>query len=141
MAVRTAQAEWKGTLSEGQGTLQTESGAIVSAYDFASRFETGDLTNPEELIGAAHAACFAMAFSHILSEAGYTPNSVAVTASVHMEKTDAGPTITEINLDCEASVDDIDEDTFLEHAESARAGCPVSRALAAVDISLEARLL
>lgn len=141
MAVRSAEAEWRGDLSEGSGTMSTESGALEGTYTFASRFEEGVGTNPDELVAAAAAGCFAMALSNLLDEAGFTPTSVRATARVHLEQDDEGPAITRIDLLCEADVPGIDEETFLEQAEAAKAGCPVSKALSATPISLEARLV
>lgn len=142
MAVRTAEAEWKGNLSAGRGTVSTETGSLTGSYSAASRFEEGEGTNPEELIAAAHAGCFSMALSHELAEAGFEPTSVRTTARVHLEMLDEGPSITKIELQCEARVDGIDDATFQEHAEGAKVGCPVSGALAGgPSIELSARLL
>jgi osmotically inducible protein OsmC len=117
------------------------SGAFEGQYSFASRFEEGEGTNPEELIGAAHAACFAMALSNILAEHGHAPESVRATAKVQLRNVDGMPTIARIDLDVEGKVPDMDEDHFRQHAEEAKAGCVVSRALAGVpEIGLEARL-
>lgn len=140
MAVRTAKAKWKGDLKSGSGKLETESGAVEGKYSFSSRFEEGKGTNPEELIGAAHAGCFSMALSNILAEAGHTPESVKTEARVRLDMTDDGPAITRIDLICKAEVPGIDEDAFQEHAEAAKGGCPVSKALAAVEITLDATL-
>lgn len=140
MPVRTARAEWKGNLKEGAGSVRTESGAVDGPYNFPSRFEEGDQTNPEELVGAAHAACFAMALSNILANHGHDPRSVRATAKVTLGVTEGGPAITGIQLVCRATVGDIEEDHFLEHAEEAKKGCPVSKALAAVPIELDAAL-
>jgi len=117
------------------------SGAFEGQYSFRSRFEDGTGTNPEELIGAAHAGCFSMAFSNMLAQAGHTPTSVRTTARVHLEPIDGKQTISRIELVCEGEVPGIDEETFLRIAGEAKAGCPVSRALAAIDISLEAKLV
>jgi osmotically inducible protein OsmC len=117
------------------------SGAYEGQYSFASRFEEGTGTNPEELIAAAHAGCFSMALSGGLSRAGHPPTRVHTTARVHLEKGDAGFSITAIDLDTEAEVPGIDDATFQEQAATAKAGCPVSRALAAVEIRLDARLV
>ncbi len=140
MAVRTANAEWKGDLEGGSGTLRSESGALDGAYSFASRFQEGDGTNPEELIGAAHAGCFSMALSNELDQAGFTPRRVGTTARVHLGSDDAGPAVTKIELVCEADVPGIDDETFQEIAEGAKEGCPISVALSATPIFLEARL-
>lgn len=141
MAVRSAQAEWRGNLASGSGSVRTESGAVDGSYSFASRFEAGSGTNPEELVAAAHAGCFAMALSHGLSQAGFQPTSVRASSAVHLEKGDGGSSIARIHLTCEAEVPGIDEATFQEHAEKARNGCIISRVLAGAPISLEARLL
>ena len=117
------------------------SGAYEGAYSFVSRFESGPGTNPEELIGAAHAGCFSMALSGNLSTAGFPPNSVETTATVHLEKTDAGQTITRIDLVTRGDVPGIDEAEFIKRAEATKQACPVSRALAAVsEITLTATL-
>jgi osmotically inducible protein OsmC len=141
MPVRTADAQWEGTLQDGKGTMRFGSGAFEGQYSFASRFEEGTGTNPEELIGAAHAGCFSMALSGGLSRAGHVPNRVHTTAKVHLEKGDAGFRIAAIALDAEADVPGIDDAAFQQAAEAAKAGCPVSQALAAVDIRLNARLV
>jgi osmotically inducible protein OsmC len=118
------------------------SGAFEGAFSFHSRFEDGAGTNPEELIGAAHAGCFSMAFSNILAEAGFTPERVETVAHVRLEMTDdGGPTITQIALETEADVPEIDEETFQQHAAAAKEGCPVSKALAGTDITLDAKLV
>lgn len=140
MAVRTARAEWRGDLRTGRGTLSTETGVVDAPYDFPSRFETGDLTNPEELLGAALAGCFSMALANMLAGAGHTPKRVSTRAGVHLDRTDAGPTVTRIALVCEAEVPGIDDDAFQEHAMAAKKGCPVARALAVPEVTLEATL-
>lgn len=140
MAVRTADAEWKGDLQSGSGSMQTGSGAFKGSYSFASRFEEGAGTNPEELIGAAHAGCFSMALALQLAKAGHAPDSIRTTARVHIEKGDAGFSITRIELQTVARVPGVDEATFREKAEGAKTGCPVSQALKAVPIELDARL-
>jgi osmotically inducible protein OsmC len=141
MPVRTAEAEWKGNLSRGSGRMKLGSGAFEGSYSFPSRFEEGPGSNPEELIGAAHAGCFSMALSHILSEAGYIPDVVHTTAKVHIDKVDDGFKITSIELQTKGKVPGIDEETFQEKAEAAKEGCPVSQALAGTEITLEAELL
>jgi osmotically inducible protein OsmC len=141
MATRNGSAEWHGDLKDGSGELTVGDGVFKGAYSFASRFEEGEGTNPEELIAAAHASCFAMAFSNILAEHGHAPESVRVGARVHLRNVDGAPTIQRIELDVEGRVPDIDEDHFREHAEEAKVGCPVSRALAGVpEIEMAARL-
>jgi osmotically inducible protein OsmC len=141
MAVRNAEAAWEGNLREGKGIVKLGSGAFEGAYSFVSRFEEGTGTNPEELIGAAHAGCFSMALSADLERAGYTAKRIHTMAQVHLETVDGKPTITKIHLDTEAEVPGIDEKDFLEQAEGAKRGCPVSRALADVEIVLNARLI
>jgi osmotically inducible protein OsmC len=141
MAARTGNAQWRGDLKDGGGELTVGDGVFQGAYSFASRFEEGEGTNPEELIAAAHAACFSMALSNILAEHGHPPESVQTTARVHLRVGDAGPTIQRIDLETEGRVPDIEEQHFIEHAEEAKKGCPVSRALAGVEeINLTARL-
>lgn len=138
MPQRKADAVWKGDLKSGKGTMKFGSGAFEGAYSFASRFEEGAGTNPEELIGAAHAGCFSMALSNELAQAGFTPQSVETTANVTL---DAGAgAITKINLKVSAKVPDIDNDKFQEFAEGAKNNCPVSKALAGVDIAVDASL-
>ena len=141
MATRNGSAEWRGDLPSGSGTVSVASGLFEGQYSFKSRFEEGTGTNPEELIAAAHASCYAMALSNILAEHGHAPESVAATAKVQLRNVDGAPTIARIDLDVEGRVPDIDEAHFLEHAQEAKAGCPVSRALGAVDeITLSATL-
>ena len=141
MITRTASAIWEGNLVKGKGTVALGSGAFEGAYSFTSRFEDGTGTNPEELIGAAHAGCFSMALSAILAEAGFTPTRVATKAAVKMDKVEGGFKIMRIDLTTEAEVPGIDEATFLEHATAAKGGCPVSQALASVEITLSAHLI
>jgi osmotically inducible protein OsmC len=140
MSVRNAQARWEGDLRGGKGTMSFGSGAFQGQYSFKSRFEEGTGTNPEELIGAAHAGCFSMAFSNMLSEAGHVPTRVDTKARVHLEKVDGKQTITRIELDTEGTVPGISAATYQEIAQKAKAGCPVSRALGGVDIQLKATL-
>jgi lipoyl-dependent peroxiredoxin len=140
MPVRSASAVWEGDLKSGRGTMRFAD--YEGPYSFA-RFtdDRGGVTNPEELIGAAHSGCFSMAFSNKLDQAGHTPKRVYTQAAVHLEKGDAGFSITRIELTCEAEIPGIDEETFQRIAEEAKNGCPVSRALGGVDISLEAKLV
>lgn len=140
MRTRTAQATWEGDLKSGKGTMRSQSGAVDGAYSFPSRFEDGQGTNPEELIGAAHAGCFAMAFSLVLGEAGHQPERIDATASVTLGEADGKPTITTVHLDVSGRVPGIDAAEFGRLAEAAKTGCPVSRALAGVDITVEAKL-
>ena len=142
MPVRTADAEWTGTLQDGSGHMRFGEGAFDGAYSFSSRFEEGTGTNPEELIAAAHAGCFSMKLSGDLGSAGFTPEHVATTARVHLDKGDAGFSITRIQLTTEASVPGIDEGRFQEIAEGSKKNCPVSVALGAVsEIDLTAKLV
>ncbi len=140
MPQRKANAIWKGDLKGGKGTMKFGSGAFEGAYSFASRFEEGTGTNPEELIGSALAGCFSMALSNELAQAGFTPESVETNASVTLETVDGAPTISKIKLTAKASVPDIDNDEFQEFANGAKENCPVSKALAGVDVSLDASL-
>ncbi len=139
MGVRKAQAEWKGDLKGGSGTMSI-GGRFEQPFTFSSRFEEGAGSNPEELLAAAHAGCYSMALSHGLAEAGHAPTRVSTTADVSLEMTDGGPTITTIALVCEAEVPGIDDAKFQEIAEATKSGCPVSRALAGPEITLQATL-
>ena len=141
MPVRKASARWEGNLFQGSGTMAMGSGAYEGAYSFGSRFEEATGTNPEELIAAAHAGCFSMALSAGLAKGGHEPKSVATTARVHLEKVGDGFEITRIELATEAEVPGIDEATFTEFAEGAKVGCPVSKALAGPEITLDAKLV
>lgn len=138
MAVRKSEAVWNGTLREGAGTMKLGSGAYQGPYTYASRFEEGPGTNPEELIGAAHAGCFSMFLSALLSKAGFTPTSIETTATVHLG---AGPAITLIELNTNAVVPGVDATAFQQFAADAKTGCPVSKALSSVEIKLSATLL
>ena len=138
MAVRSSSAEWKGSLKEGVGSMKLGSGAYEGPFTFASRFESGKGTNPEELIGAAHAGCFSMFLSALLTDAGFIPTRVRTTATVHL---DEGPKISLIELMTEAQVPGLTESAFLKHAEAARQNCPVSKALAGPKITLTAKLV
>lgn len=137
MAIRTSSAIWEGNLKDGTGKMRLGSGAFEGAYSFRTRFEEAPGTNPEELIGAAHAGCFSMALSGLLTESNYVPEKIETTAKVHLGE---GPKIALIELITEATVPGIDEKQFLDLAEKAKAGCPVSQALAAVEIKLKATL-
>jgi osmotically inducible protein OsmC len=142
MPTRTAEAEWKGNLAEGEGTLKVGSGAFEGPYSFKSRFEEGQsATNPEELIGAAHAGCFTMALTAALSRAGIKPTRIYTTARVKLEKIGEAFSITQIDLETEAEIPGIDDAKFQELANGAKQNCPVSKALAATEIHLQARLL
>jgi lipoyl-dependent peroxiredoxin len=141
MATRTADAEWQGDLFNGNGTMKFGSGAFEGQYSFKSRFEDGTGANPEELIAAAHAGCFSMAFSAGLAAAGFTPTRVHTTAKVSIEKVGEGFAITKSALVTEAEVPGIDQATFDQQAAAAKSGCPVSKALAGVEITLDAKLV
>ena len=141
MPTRNAEAVWEGDLKGGKGSVKLGSGAYQGAYSFSSRFESGTGTNPEELIAAAHAGCFSMAFAHGLSQAGFPPKRVHTTAKVHLERSGDGFAIPRIELVTEAEVPDIDEAKFREQAETAKRNCPVSKLLAAAEITLDAKLV
>ncbi len=141
MAERNADARWSGDLKGGEGTMRLGSGAYEGNYSFQSRFEEGAGTNPEELIAAAHAGCFSMALADELSEAGHEPQSVETTAKVTLGEQDGEPAITGIELRTRARVPGIESAEFSEKAEAAKQGCPVSKALAATHISLDAELV
>jgi osmotically inducible protein OsmC len=139
MAVRTAEAVWEGTITEGSGNITVANKSFP--YSFSSRFEEGNGSNPEELLGAAHAGCFSMQLGALLGRAGFPANEVRTVAKVHLIKGDAGFSITKIDLVTEADVPNIDEATFLETAKNAKEVCPVSRALASIEITLDAKLV
>lgn len=140
MPIRKASAEWNGDLKSGRGRMRLGSGAIETDYSFATRMGDQPGTNPEELIGAAHAGCFSMALAAALAAAGHKPEQVRTTAIVHLDKVADGFAITQIRLQTEGRVPGIDRATFLELAEKAKETCPVSKALAGVEIELEATL-
>lgn len=137
MPVRKANAKWEGNLKEGKGIMKFGGGAFEGAFSFKSRFEDGKGTNPEELIGSAHAGCFSMALSNSLAQDGFTPDSVSTEANVRLEN----GSISEIELVTEAKIPNIDEQKFLEYAEGAKKNCPVSKALAGTNIKLNAKLV
>jgi lipoyl-dependent peroxiredoxin len=142
MATRNGSAQWDGDLQNGSGRLTVGDGVFEGDYSFSSRFEEGEGTNPEELIAAAHAACFSMALAGGLAEHGHEPRSVKTTARVHLRNVDGAPTIQQIELETVGDVPGIDDDHFRTHAEQAKAECPVSRALGAVEeVSVSARLV
>lgn len=141
MVVRTSAAEWHGRVPDGDGSVSLGSGAFVGPYSFGSRFEEETGTNPEELLGAAHASCFSMALSLLLTEAGYTPTLIRTRAAVQIERLDDSFAITHIALVTEGAVPGLNARTFSAYAEVAKRSCPVSKALAAVDIRLTASLL
>lgn len=140
MPVRNAEAEWNGGITDGKGTMKLGSGAFEGAYSFKSRMEDGTGTNPEELIGAAHAGCFSMAFSVALGQAGFAPKSIRTNAAVRFDKVDGGFAITKIDLTTNAEIPDIDNAKFQELAKAAKENCPVSKALSGTEISLHATL-
>jgi osmotically inducible protein OsmC len=141
MPVRSAKAQWEGDLTAGKGKMAFGSGAFEGQYSFSSRFEDGKGTNPEELIAAAHAGCFSMAFSNQLAKAGFTPKRVSTTANVHLVKGEAGFSIPKIELVTEGEVPGIDNAKFQELGEAAKKGCPVSKVLAGAEITLSAKLI
>ncbi len=140
MPTRNAQASWQGTLKEGAGSIKLGSGVFEGPFTFVSRFETGTATNPEELLGAAEAACFTMALNNRLFQHGAAPTKVSTTAQVTLDKTDAGMTITNIHLVCEGSVPDMSDADFAAHADESAKTCIMSRAIA-VPITFEAKLV
>lgn len=140
MPARRANAVWEGGLKDGKGRMRLGSGAYEGAYSFSSRFEEGAGTNPEELIGAAHAGCFSMALAAGLEKAGLRPRRIQTEARVHLEKAAEGFRIGRIELQTEGDVPGLDDKKFREHAENAKKGCPVSKALAGVEITLDAKL-
>lgn len=135
--IRHAEAQWSGSLIEGKGHVKTETGALNSPYGYRSRFEGGGETNPEELLGAAHAACFTMALSALLGRAGHPPKSITTTAAVHLNRAGEGFAIDTIELETTGEVPGIDAAAFDKLAHDAKAGCPVSKALAGVNIQLK----
>ncbi len=139
MAERNAQAVWEGTLKEGHGTMKF--GTFEGPFTFASRFEEGQGTNPEEMIGAAHAGCYSMALSGNLVRANFTPQRIETKAKVSLGQVDGKARITNIHLECRAKVPGISAEQFNEIAEATKSGCPVSAALAAVNITLDAKLV
>ena len=138
MATRKATAIWKGTLKEGNGVMKY--GQVEGPFTFASRFEEGKGTNPEELVGAAHSGCFSMFLAAILSKDSFKPNSIQTTALIHLGEDD-GPKITRIDLDCEAEVPGLDAAKFAEYAKTAKEKCPISRLFAGTEINLSAKLI
>ena len=139
MSVRTAKSIWNGTLKDGNGTMNFSN--YSGPYTFVSRFEEGPGTNPEELIGAAHSGCYSMFLSALISGEKLVPESVETTASVHLGKDDKGPLITTIELDCKVKCEGLSQEKFEELAAAAKAGCPISRLVAAADIKLTATLV
>jgi len=141
MATRVSDAEWKGDLKSGAGKVRLGSGAFEGQYSFNSRFAEGVGTNPEELIAAAHAGCFSMALSAALTEAGHPPERIHTSAKIHFGPVTGGFAISKIDLTTEASVPGIDAATFSKIATGAKEGCPVSKALSALEITLDAKLV
>jgi lipoyl-dependent peroxiredoxin len=141
MPIRRANAIWRGNLKEGNGNINTESGVLKNtAYNFVSRFETGNETNPEELLGAAHSACFSMALANTLAGAGFKVNSIYTEDKVHIEKLESGFTVTKIEMNTQADVEGIDDTTFQKYASETKAGCPIAKALNVKEIVLVAVL-
>jgi len=140
MVKRKSLAQWQGPLNKGKGTMKLASGAFEGNYSFASRFEQGSGTNPEELIAAAHAGCYSMALAHGLAQDGYFPKNIQTTAAATLDKVGDGFRITGIALETTAEVDEITKETFMEQAENAKRNCPVSVALAGTEITLQAHL-
>lgn len=138
--VKSAKAEWNGDLKTGTGKVSTESGNLDSSYGFNTRFGDQKGTNPEELLGAAHASCFSMALSNKLSTAGHVPEYIRTEDKVYLEKVGEGFKVTKIEVNMEASVPGIDEEKFKTLAEDAKQNCPISQALKAVEITLNAKL-
>lgn len=138
--IRHAEAKWTGSLRDGSGHVKVETGVLDAEYGFKSRFESGPGTNPEELLGAAHAGCFSMALSAGLGRAGHQPKTIDTKAAVHLNQVGGGWAIDKIELETVADVPGIDAAAFQKVAEEAKTGCPVSKALAGVNIQLKARL-
>ena len=141
MPVRSSEAEWAGNLTEGKGSIKLGSGAFEGKYDWGSRSGDAPGTNPEELIGAAHAGCFTMALSAQLGNAGFTPTRLHTTAKVHLIKNETGFVIPKIELELEGEVPGMDAAMFDQHAHTAKANCPVSKALAGTEITLSVKLV
>lgn len=141
MKIISATSLWQGKLVEGKGKFKLDSTGYEAEYTFATRFENKKGTNPEELIAAAHSGCYSMALSAGLGEKGYNPEEIKTTAHVKLSKGDSGFFISEIELDTQAKVKGIDESLFLKIAEETKVNCPVSKALASVNINLKAKLI
>lgn len=139
MSVRKAQAQWKGTLKDGNGTMNFSN--YSGPYTFASRFEEGDGTNPEELVGAAIAGCYSMFLSALISKENFKPDTIETTATVHLEKDDIGPKITSIELNTEVKCEGISTEKFNELAAESKQKCPISRLYAGTEVKLKARLV
>ena len=139
MSVRKAKAKWNGTLKEGKGVMSFSN--YDGPFTFKSRFEEGDGTNPEELIGAAHAGCYSMFLSALISGESLTPESVETTATVHLERDDVGPVVSKIELNCQVKCAGLSQDKFNELTAAAKAKCPISRLVSSADTQLTATLL
>ena len=140
MKINKAHAVWNGNLKEGKGKMDFYKSGTSFPYSFKSRFENGEGANPEMLIGAAHAGCFSMALSNMLTEEGYDPVEVSTTAEIKLDSADDGFKIVGSHLIVEADIPGIDKDAFMQIAEKAKDGCPVSQALSALEITMDARL-
>jgi len=140
MPVRNSKAIWTGKLEQGKGKIELGSGTYEDVYSFASRFDQGKGTNPEELIAAAHAGCFSMALAHELEQAGFSPEKIDTGCDISIEKANVGFKIARIELQTKAKVPGVDEQTFLKYAKKAKENCPVSQALRGVEIKLKAEL-
>lgn len=140
MTTRYSRAEWNGDLKSGTGEVEVGDGVFKGSYTFASRFEEGDGTNPEELAAAAHAACFSQFLANVLAQAGSPPDSVHTEAAMHLERVDGAPTITRVELTTRGTVPGLAADDFVAHAETAKAGCPVSKLFAGAEITVDAQL-
>lgn len=140
MAVRSSEAIWEGDLQNGRGTMRTGSGACEGPFSFVSRFESGQGTNPEELLGAAHAGCFSMALANLLTQAGHPPTRIHTSARVHLERVADGFSIGRIDLSTEAQIPGVDAEAFAALADRAKRECPVSRLFRGAEITLAARL-
>ncbi len=141
MSKNTASAVWNGDLKTGNGKVKLTSEAFEAQYSFSSRFENGKGTNPEELIAAAHAACFSMALSNVIKENGFDPVRIATSATAVLTMTSTGPAITRIDLSTEATITNLDDAHFQSFAKNAKENCPVSKALSSVTINLNAKLI
>lgn len=139
MSVRSANAKWNGTLKDGSGTMNFSN--YSGPYTYVSRFEEGEGTNPEELVGAAHSGCYSMFLAALISGEGYVPESVETEARVHLGKDETGPVITTIELDCKVKCDGLSPEKFQELSMAAKEKCPISRLVSAADIRLNASLL
>jgi lipoyl-dependent peroxiredoxin len=140
MTTRTSAATWNGDLKGGSGEVEVGDGVFTGSYTFASRFEEGEGTNPEELAGAAHAACYSMFLANVLAQAGSEPETITTQAAVHLDRVDGAPAITHVELTTRGRVPGLDAETFAEHAETAKTGCPISKLFAGASITVDAQL-